>query len=249
MLQDAPAVHASAGKSECHGEECSSQGTTPCVVPAMPPELTECVRASECLIHDIFNRYSPSQIGVAFNGGKDSVVMFELLRRAVTAPVLAQCCIFVVEYNDEFEELRKFRTWYMQEVAQGIPLVHQVLAQDMRLSLWELAEEHPLKVVFMGTRKTDPHGRYQKEAIEKTTPGWPDFLRACPLFHWSVNDVWVYTRLLCIPQCSLYECGYTSMGRSANTSRNPRLKRDDGSYRPAWELTCDSAEREGRQTE
>ncbi|CAG9577068.1 phosphoadenosine phosphosulfate reductase-like protein [Leishmania major strain Friedlin] len=215
----------------------------------MSPQLIDRVNASENLIQDIFKRYAPSEIGVAFNGGKDSVVMFELLRRAVTAPVLAQCCIFVVEHNDEFDELRKFRAWYMQEVARGLPLVHQGATQDMRLSLWTLTEKHPLKVVFMGTRKTDPHGRYQKEAVEKTTPGWPDFLRACPLFHWSVNDVWVYTRLMCIPQCSLYESGYSSVGRSADTNRNPCLRRDDGSYRPAWELTCDNAEREGRQTE
>ncbi|CBZ28388.1 phosphoadenosine phosphosulfate reductase-like protein [Leishmania mexicana MHOM/GT/2001/U1103] len=214
----------------------------------MSPQLMDRVNASEYLIKDIFKRYAPSEIGVAFNGGKDSVVMFELLRRAVTAPVLAQCCIFVVEHNDEFDELRKFRAWYMQEVARGMPLVHQDVTQDMQLSLWKLTEKHPLKVVFMGTRKTDPHGRYQKEAVEKTTPGWPDFLRACPLFHWSVNDVWVYTRLMCIPQCSLYESGYSSVGRSVDTNRNPLLKRDDGSYRPAWELTCDTAEREGRQT-
>ncbi|AYU80180.1 phosphoadenosine phosphosulfate reductase-like protein [Leishmania infantum JPCM5] len=215
----------------------------------MSPQLMDRVNASEYLIRDIFKRYAPSEIGVAFNGGKDSVVMFELLRSAVTAPVLAQCCIFVVEHNDEFDELRKFRAWYMQEVARGLPLVHQGASQDMRLSLWTLTEKHPLKVVFMGTRKTDPHGRYQKEAVEKTTPGWPDFLRACPLFHWSVNDVWAYTRLMCIPQCSLYESGYSSVGRSADTNRNPLLRRDDGSYRPAWELTCDNAEREGRQTE
>ncbi|AIN99663.1 phosphoadenosine phosphosulfate reductase-like protein [Leishmania panamensis] len=215
----------------------------------MSPQLVDCVRASECLIQDIFTLYSPSEIGVAFNGGKDSVVMLELLRRAVTLPVLAQCCIFVLEYNDEFDELRDFRAWYMQEVARGMPLVHQGVTEDIRLSLWKLTEQHPLKVVFMGTRKTDPHGRYQKEAVEKTTPGWPDFLRACPLFHWSVSDVWVYTKVMCIPQCSLYESGYSSVGRSADTNRNPRLKREDGSYRPAWELTCDNAEREGRQVE
>ncbi|KAK7197434.1 phosphoadenosine phosphosulfate reductase-like protein [Novymonas esmeraldas] len=217
--------------------------------PTMSAELLSCVAVSERLIHEIFRRYAPSEIGVAFNGGKDSVVMFELLRRAVTAPVLAQCCIFVVELSDEFDELREFRAWYMQEVARGMALVHQDVGQDMRQSLWKLTEQRPLKVVFMGTRKTDPHGRYQTDAVEKTTPGWPDFLRACPLFHWSVHDVWTYTRLLCVPQCTLYESGYSSLGRSTDTDRNPLLQRHDGSYRPAWELPRDGEEREGRQSQ
>ncbi|KAG5498175.1 hypothetical protein JIQ42_02979 [Leishmania sp. Namibia] len=243
------AASASSGESGCHDQECVVQDTQPPDPPAMSPQLADCVRASEYLIQDIFKRYSTSDIGVAFNGGKDSVVMFELLRSAVTASVLAQCCIFVVEHNDDFDELRKFRVWYMQKVARGMPLVYQSVTQDMRLSLWELTKQRPLKVVFMGTRKTDPHGRYQKEAVEKTTPGWPDFLRACPLFHWSVNDVWMYTKIMRIPQCSLYESGYSSVGRSFDTNRNPRLLREDGSYRPAWELTCDNAEREGRHAE
>ncbi|KAG5500352.1 hypothetical protein JKF63_03444 [Porcisia hertigi] len=215
----------------------------------MAPELMDCIKASEYLIEDMFKRYSPPDIGVAFNGGKDSVVMFELLRRVMPASVLAQCCIFVIEHNDEFDELRRFREWYMQEVARGLPLVHLGVTEDMRRSLWTLTERCPLKVVFMGTRKTDPHGRYQAEAVERTTPGWPDFLRACPIFHWSVNDVWSYTRLMCVPQCNLYESGYSSLGRCADTNRNPRLKRSDGTYRPAWELTCDKAEREGREAE
>ncbi|KAG5474259.1 hypothetical protein LSCM1_03038 [Leishmania martiniquensis] len=229
---------------ECCVQETPQQGPT-----VMPPQLADCVKASECLIQGIFKRYSTSQIGIAFNGGKDSVVMFELLRHAVTTPILAQCCIFVVEHSDDFDELRRFRAWYMQKVAPGVQLVHQGVAQDMRLSLWRLTEQFPLKVVFMGTRKTDPHGRYQKEAVEKTTPGWPDFLRACPLFHWSMNDVWMYTKIMRIPQCSLYGSGYSSVGRSADTNRNPLLLREDGSYRPAWELTCDNAEREGRQAD
>lgn len=212
----------------------------------LPPRLQSLFEESTQIIQDTFRRFPPAEIGVAFNGGKDSIVMFELLRAVVAPEVLTQCCIFTVELRDEFEELREFRVWYMQVVARGLPLVHEEVTDDMRLSLWKLTERRPLKAVFMGTRQSDPHGRYQKGAVEKTTAGWPDFLRTCPLFHWTVDDVWAYTRIMRVPQCNLYECGYSSLGNVSSTRRNPLLQQPDGTFKPAWVLKGDSAERSGR---
>lgn len=209
-------------------------------------EMLEHEQAAQAIIRDIFNRFPPAEIGVSFNGGKDSVVMFELIRRTVPVDVLKQCCIFVIDLHDEFDEILDFRARYMREIATEVKLVHEEVTVDMRASLWKLMEKRPLKAVFMGTRKTDPHGKYQQSAVEKTTPGWPDFLRACPIFNWSVHSVWEYTRLHHIPQCRLYEDGYTSLGNTSNTSRNPLLRKEDGTYRPAWELASPTGERQGR---
>lgn len=209
-------------------------------------ELLEHEHAAQAMIRDIFQRFPPAEIGISFNGGKDSVVMFELIRRTMPMEVIKQCCTFVIDLRDEFDEVLDFRAQYMRRFAAEVTLTHQEVTVDMRESLWRLMEKQPLKAVFMGTRKTDPHGKYQQSAVEKTTPGWPDFLRVCPLFSWSVNSVWEYTRLHGIPQCCLYEDGYTSLGNTSNTSRNPKLKREDGTYRPAWELAPNCGEREGR---
>nr|AGU68149.1 FAD synthetase [Crithidia acanthocephali] len=209
-------------------------------------ELLAHVKAAQTMIRDIFNRFPPSQIGISFNGGKDSVVMFELIRRTVPLDVLKQCCIFVIDLRDEFDEILDFRARYMRELGKELSLVHQEVTVDMRESMWKLMEKRPLKAIFMGTRKTDPHGKYQQSPVQVTTAGWPDFLRVCPLFSWSVHSVWEYTRLHHIPQCQLYEDGYTSLGNVSNTSRNPQLRKEDGTYRPAWELSSPEAERGGR---
>jgi FAD synthetase len=223
--------------------ETPASSCTKCVP---SPELLTNVEVAQTMIRDIFDRFPASQIGISFNGGKDSVVMLELIRRTVPLDVLKQCCIFVMDFHDEFEEMLDFRARYMREVAEDLVLVHQEVLVDMRDSLFKLLEKRPLKAVFMGTRKTDPHGRYQHSPVQMTTAGWPEFWRVCPLFSWSVSSVWEFTRLHHIPQCKLYEDGYTSLGNVSNTSRNPQLRKEDGTYRPAWELTSPDSEREGR---
>ena len=41
-----------------------------------------------------------------------------------------------------------------------------------------------------------------------------------------------------MPYCHLYDEGYTSLGSTKNTIPNPLLKKEDGSYEPAWKCKC-----------
>jgi 3'-phosphoadenosine 5'-phosphosulfate sulfotransferase (PAPS reductase)/FAD synthetase len=60
-----------------------------------------------------------------------------------------------------------------------------------------------------------------------------------------------------IPYCPLYDRGYTSLGGTTDTHRNPALRRPSTSetgkptfeFRPAYELEEDHAERLGREKE
>ncbi|KAL6306918.1 hypothetical protein BKA93DRAFT_823744 [Sparassis latifolia] len=76
--------------------------------------------------------------------------------------------------------------------------------------------------ILIGTRKTDPHGA-TLTFRNSTDRGWPKFERVNPIINWSYTDVWTYLRKLNIPYCSLYDEGYTSLGSSYNTFRNPAL--------------------------
>lgn len=51
-------------------------------------------------------------------------------------------------------------------------------------------QEHPaVKCIFVGTRRTDPHGG-GLSAFDPTDGGWPAFMRCHPVLEWGYGDVW-----------------------------------------------------------
>ncbi|KAJ8299630.1 hypothetical protein KUTeg_023690 [Tegillarca granosa] len=109
--------------------------------------------------------------------------------------------------------------------------------------LHQLEINHPeIKAVLMGTRHTDPYA----------DPGWPQFMRVNPILEWHYADVWKFLRSLCVPYCSLYDRGYTSLGSMNNTHPNPVLQYTDERgvlrYKPAYELMDETKERDGRNS-
>jgi len=79
---------------------------------------------------------------------------------------------------------------------------------------------------------------------------------------WDYAHVWHFLRLFQLPYCSLYDVGYTSLGKKSDTQPNPALRHskadtdtsaslagevlDDGEYWPAYMLSDASQERAGR---
>lgn len=66
-----------------------------------------------------------------------------------------------------------------------------------------------IKAIFVGTRRTDPHGSTCRVALcsiahpfptddlqprIKTDPGWPEVERVHPILDWNYNDVWDFLR-------------------------------------------------------
>ncbi|KAJ4417482.1 3'-phosphoadenosine 5'-phosphosulfate sulfotransferase [Gnomoniopsis sp. IMI 355080] len=121
-------------------------------------------------------------------------------------------------------------------------------ALPMREALEAYLKDKPrLKAVFVGTRRTDPHGA-QLTHFDKTDEGWPAFVRVHPVIDWHYTEIWAFIRHLQIPYISLYDQGYTSLGGTQDTYPNPKLKKGDDAegFRPAYELIEDDEERLGR---
>lgn len=51
---------------------------------------------------------------------------------------------------------------------------------------------HPeVEAIFVGTRRTDPHGGKLSEAgFDMTDGGWPRFMRVHPVIGWHYAEVW-----------------------------------------------------------
>ncbi|KAK6363492.1 hypothetical protein TWF730_000924 [Orbilia blumenaviensis] len=87
-----------------------------------------------------------------------------------------------------------------------------------------LSQNPKVKAIFVGTRRTDPHGGSLKH-FDLTDGGWPGFMRCHPVIDWCYADVWGFLRELEIPYCPLYDLGYTSLGGTTDTHPNPALQR------------------------
>ncbi|KXH68005.1 phosphoadenosine phosphosulfate reductase [Colletotrichum salicis] len=111
-----------------------------------------------------------------------------------------------------------------------------------------LADRPNVKAIFVGTRRTDPHGEKLTD-FDPTDSGWPAFMRVHPVIDWHYAEIWAFIRHLEIPYCPLYDQGYTSLGGTQDTHPNPQLKtegQNGAGFRPAYELTEDDEERLGR---
>ncbi|MCJ1265091.1 hypothetical protein MMC22_004966 [Lobaria immixta] len=126
-----------------------------------------------------------------------------------------------------------------------------------------LAHNDRVEAIFVGTRRTDPHGG-RLGSFQRTDGGWPGFMRVHPTMRngtkveiksqrsrliGGVLDI-QFLRHLNIPYCELYDQGYTSLGGTTDTHPNPALQvvspAGEPSYRPAHELEDEELERLGR---
>ncbi|OBZ66907.1 FAD synthase [Grifola frondosa] len=96
--------------------------------------------------------------------------------------------------------------------------------EGMKRALETYKERFPhIDAILIGTRRSDPHGAKLSHR-DPTDPGWPRFERINPIINWSYGDIWTYLKKLKVPYCGLYDQGYTSLGSTYNTFRNPALR-------------------------
>ncbi|XP_012224957.1 FAD synthase-like isoform X1 [Linepithema humile] len=195
------------------------------------------------ILNECFDRYNSNEIFISFNGGKDCTAVLHLAATvAKSRNILSLLCLYITD--DCFPEVEAFvesaSRYYNLEIIRK--------QRSIRSALFELLEERRnLKASLMGTRKGDP----ASEDLQPFTPtdsDWPQLIRVNPILNWSYSQVWTFLLKHNIPYCSLYDQGYTSIGKRSTTTRNPLLKdsNNPSSYLPAYTLTDKSAEREGR---
>ena len=80
--------------------------------------------------------------------------------------------------------------------------------------------EAGVKTIILGTRVGDPHTD-RVEHFQPSSANWPAFMRVNPILEWRHDQVWKFLRDLHLPYCSLYDEGYTSIGNTGNSVRNP----------------------------
>ena len=103
---------------------------------------------------------------------------------------------------------------------------------------------YPLAFI-LGTRSDDPNAGSQG-IYAPSSHYMPPFLRVNPILNWTYGHVWHFLRVFNLEYCKLYDEGYTSLGTVNDTIPCPALKKEDGSYYPAYMLSDWTLERAGR---
>ncbi|KDN62794.1 putative phosphoadenosine phosphosulfate reductase [Colletotrichum sublineola] len=196
------------------------------------------LRVSMGVVEEALERYSLEQISLSYNGGKDCLVLLIMLlaclaRRypspsqsprsndsngATSFPSQFQAVYIVSKHP--FAEVDDF----VETTSSQYHLDVKRYAMSMKEGLGAyLADRPSVKAIFVGTRRTDPHGE-KLTHFDPTDSGWPDFMRVHPVIDWHY-------------------------GGTQDTHPNPQLKKQGENgvgFRPAYELTDDDEERLGR---
>ncbi|CAG9333969.1 unnamed protein product [Blepharisma stoltei] len=189
------------------------------------------VQPSLDVMRETLNKYPKGSVALSFNGGKDCTVLLEL------AELLGDKELKIVYFEepDAFEDLIEF----VQTRLSVSPFTSLKLSSDIRRGMEELVSQENVEAVFLGQRISDPYAPQQINSA--SSPGWPVFMRVCPILNWSYGDIWHFIVSTKTSFCHLYEKGYTSLGPKSRTRPNPYL--DD---KPAWLLENYQTERSGR---
>lgn len=140
---------------------------------------------------------SLEELSLSYNGGKDCLVLLVLYLSALHAhskkiskelpPRLHS--VYIVSPHP-FEQVESF-------VASSIVTYHLDLvryAKPMRQAFAEYLEDNKaIKGIFVGTRRTDPHGAALKY-FDPTDRGWPEFMRIHPVIDWHYAEIWTVSQ-------------------------------------------------------
>lgn len=195
--------------------------------------------------------FGPEYIFSSYNGGKDAAIIMHLLRATMA------------KYNFDHQTNHKPKFVYFSQQDEFPEVLHEIKSAEIaygldifkyeNISITKGLEQHinsmssdkrPVAFV-LGTRKGDPNCGEQ-EHFTPSSPWMPSFMRVNPVLHWDYGKVWHFLRKFNLSYCRLYDNGYTSLGKTTDTIRNPALLLSNGTYSPAYMLTDFAQERAGR---
>lgn len=168
---------------------------------------------------DLIKKYEPKDgYYVAFSGGKDSVVLYDLMEKAgvsfdahyaVTTIDPPEVTRFIRQNYPEVEWHRpvykgKPTNFYELVRIKGLP------NRRVRWCCHYLKETGGAgRTVAVGVRADESPARAKRGIYEKAEKGKHIFR---PILHWKTIDIWEYIRNNQIPYCELYDQGHDRIG-------------------------------------
>lgn len=150
----------------------------------------------------------PEELALSYNGGKDCVVLLVL----ILASMPLWPSLNTQSHANETNSSNPTSSSSSPRPLQGVyivsrhpfPEVEDFVASSTReyhldLARYELAmrpgleaylkDRKSVKAIFVGTRRTDPHGEFLTH-FDATDKDWPQFMRVHPVIDWHYAQIW-----------------------------------------------------------
>ena len=157
----------------------------------------------------------PEGYWVAFSGGKDSVVILDLVRRSgckheahynLTTVDPPELIYFMRKRYPDVAVDRPAKSMWQLIESEGLPM------RTMRACCRVLKERGGAgRVVVTGIRAAESVARSARGPLEAARRG-PAKTFIHPILTWSTDDVWTYIRERALHYCSLYDEGWKRIG-------------------------------------
>lgn len=164
---------------------------------------------------------SLSAISLSYNGGKDCLILLILLLSVLSNhPNLPNLLPAIyIPPRHPFLAVEIFVSLSAEEYHLTLARYSQTSMRDAFADY--LRENAAVKAIFVGTRRTDPHGG-KLGTFQPTDGGWPSFMRVHPVIEWKYGNVWAVSlpipppprtlslvslfHLVCVCVCVLVTC-------------------------------------------
>ena len=179
---------------------------------------------------------------LAFSGGKDSVVIYNL---ALSAGVKfdAHYCVSPIDPIEIHQFIKRYPDIAWDYHARGFwKKVHQygLPTRRYRWCCRYIKEAGGIgRTVIVGNRTEEGSGRSKQKCFEKSHDGKKILLR--PIINWTSNEVWEYIKYNNLDYCSLYDEGFKRIGCVLcpfNRDKARQIERFPAIVK-LWRLSCD----------
>ncbi len=162
-------------------------------------------------------QYEPEEgYYVAFSGGKDSIVVYDLVKRAgvkhdvhinITSVEPPEVLHFVRKYYPEVDWIRPKKSMFRLIKEKGMPPTRIV-----RYCCHELKEMNGIgRTVVVGVRRQESLRRRDRPIYHESRRT-KNLMFLNPIVDWSEDEVWEYIHKYNLPYPCLYDEGYTRIG-------------------------------------
>jgi len=156
----------------------------------------------------------PEGYYLAFSGGKDSTVLYDLTQKS-GVKFDAHYCVSPIDPPQIYKFIKEYYPDIIWDFhARGFWKIVDKKGLPMRNARWccEIIKEAGGlgRVILLGNRRDEGKIRKHQKCFEQHRTKDKFFVR--PILDWDTGDIWEYIRENQLPYCSLYNKGFKRLG-------------------------------------